>query len=81
MSLRYNLTASTNLENFLTNFMSQNSISAYDMRNFLNDFIVKLNSAIQTELLIEMQEAESQHEHEHEHEQAEEVQTELIENN
>ena len=81
MNLRYNLSAAANLETFLTNFMSQNNISAYDMRGFLNNFMVKLDDAIQTELLIEIQEAEAQHQKEHEHEQqAEEVQTELIEN-
>lgn len=79
MNLRYNLSAAANLETFLTNFMSQNNISAYDMRGFLNNFMVKLDDAIQTELLIEIQEAEAQHQKEHE-QQTEEVQTELIEN-
>ena len=58
MNLRYNVSASVNLEALLTSFMNQNQISAYDMRNFLNNFIIKLNDAVQTQLLLEIQEEE-----------------------
>ena len=58
MNLRYNVSASANLEALLTSFMNQNQISAYDMRNFLNNFMIKLNDAVQIQLLLEIQEEE-----------------------
>lgn len=60
MNLRYNIIASTNLESLLSEFMNQNNISALDMRNYLNNFMVRLNEAIQTQLLLEIQENEKQ---------------------
>lgn len=69
MNLRNNIIASVNFEALLTNFMNQNQISAYEMRNFLNSFIVKLDDIIQTDLLLELQEAENkQKEEEHQEE-------------
>lgn len=69
MSLRYDISVAANLEGFLTNFMNQNQISAYDMRNFLNNFIISLNNIIQTELLIEIQEEEQKQQQEKEMQQ------------